>query len=202
VLGSGIDVPYPRGNRALIERVGEAGWLVTEYPPGTPAEPFRFPARNRLVAALARAVVVVEGADGSGSMITADHALDLGRDVFAIPGSPAHALSQVPLALIRDGATMIRGPADLLEDLGLAPDGRGAGGPPAPAEASVAAGPHDRVVWEALGAAAVPDTVAAATGLPVPTVVSALTRLELEGLVSRVGGRYERRINVANRHRI
>src|SRR5262249_52779080 len=108
VLGSGIDVAYPRGNAALIGRIAEAGAVVTEYPPGMPAEPFRFPARNRIAAALSRAVVVVEGAAGSGSMITADHAIDLGIDVFAVPGPVTSELSHVPLKLIRDGATMIR----------------------------------------------------------------------------------------------
>src|SRR5438128_519208 len=80
VLGSGIDVAYPRTNAALIDRIVDGGAVVSEYPPGTRAEPFRFPARNRIVAALSRAVVIVEGAAGSGSMITADHAIDLGLE--------------------------------------------------------------------------------------------------------------------------
>jgi DNA processing protein len=104
---------------------------VSEYPPGTRAEPFRFPARNRIVAALSRAVVIVEGAAGSGSMITADHAIDLGLEVSAVPGPVTSELSHVPLKLIRDGARMIRGADDLLEDLGIAPCARrraGSGG--------------------------------------------------------------------------
>ena len=110
----------PASNRELIDDVATSGAVVSEYPPGIRAEPFRFPARNRIVAGLSRCVVVVEGAAGSGSMITADHALDLGREVFGVPGPVWSPLSQVPLELIREGATLIRGPDDLLQDLELA----------------------------------------------------------------------------------
>src|SRR5439155_8714700 len=151
VLGSGIDVAYPRTNRSLIEAIAGTGSVVSEYPPGTPAEPFRFPARNRIVAALSSAVVIVEGAAGSGSMITADHALDVGRDVLAVPGGVSSPLAAVPLALIRDGATLVRGPRDLLGDLGLAvtvPEGHRGG----TAEGGEGAGPGsisagERAVW-------------------------------------------------------
>ncbi|HVF07029.1 MAG TPA: DNA-processing protein DprA, partial [Actinomycetota bacterium] len=118
VLGSGHDLPYPKASSELVSRVAAAGAAVSEYAPGVPAEPFRFPARNRLVAALGRALVVVEGAHGSGSMISVDHALDLGREVFAVPGPVTSPLAEIPLALIREGATMIRGADDLLDDLG------------------------------------------------------------------------------------
>lgn len=187
VLGSGIDVLYPAGSRRLLEEIGQAGAIVSEYPPGIHAEAFRFPARNRIVAGLARALVVVEGARGSGSMISVDHALDLGREVFAVPGPVTSPLSEVPLALIRDGATMIRGAEDLLEDLGF--DER----PPSvvgPTELS----PEERRVYEALRAPSIPDAVARAAGVSIPDAVAALTRLELRGLVRNVGGRYERRL--------
>ena len=119
VLGSGIDVGYPRSSADLIERIAQTGSVVSEYAPGVPAEPLRFPARNRIVVALASALVVVEGAALSGSRISVDHALDLGREVFAVPGPVTSPLAEVPLALIREGATMIRGADDLLDDLGL-----------------------------------------------------------------------------------
>ena len=141
-----------------------------------------------LVAALSTAVVVVEGAKGSGSMITADHALDIGREVFAVPGAVTSALAQVPLALLRDGAGLIRGPDDLLHDLGLAPRQHGTIGE-RPALSSAA----ERAVWDALGAQNLPDTLAAATNLPIHDVLSALLSLELRGMVLRAGGRYERR---------
>jgi DNA processing protein len=186
VLGSGHDLPYPRGSSQLLERIGASGTVVSEYAPGIVAEPFRFPARNRLVAALGRAVVVVEGAHGSGSMISVDHALDLGRDVFAVPGPVTSPLSEVPLALIRDGATMIRGADDLLDDLGYA--ARLLVEPPPSLDAD------ERRVYEALGGSGLPEAIAAETGLRLPAVTTVLFTLELKGLVRNVGGRYEHRV--------
>jgi DNA processing protein len=198
VLGSGIDVAYPRANAALIDRIAEVGTVVSEYPPGVPAEPFRFPARNRIAAALARAVVVVEGAAGSGSMITADHAIDLGLDVFAIPGPVTSELAHVPLQLIRDGATMVRGADDLLADLGIALPARDA--PPAEWAAAVAAIPaltdDQRSVLLHLVAASTAELLAERAGMDLPRVMSALTVLEMRRLVRARGGRYERPLPV------
>ena len=87
VLGCGTDIAYPRRHRGLYERILESGLAISEYPPGTAPAPWRFPARNRLIAALAATLVVVEARDRSGALITADHALDLGRDVVAVPGA-------------------------------------------------------------------------------------------------------------------
>jgi DNA processing protein len=186
VLGSGIDVLYPRAASELLTRIeAEGGALVSEYAPGIPAEAFRFPARNRLIAALSRAVVIVEGADRSGSMITADHALDMGREVFAVPGPVTSPLAAVPLALIREGSTMIRGTDDLLHDLGV--DKRLAQAPPPQLDGDA------RRVWEALGGQSLPDAVARQAGLSIADAVGELIRLELRGLVRSVGGRYERR---------
>jgi DNA processing protein len=187
VLGCGIDRAYPARSRGLLARIAERGTVVSEYAPGVPAEPFRFPARNRIIAALAEAVVVVEGAEGSGSLITADHALDLGRQVFAVPGPVTSPLAAVPLALIREGATMIRGWADLLEDLGVG--GGAPGGDPgstAPGLGAVEAAVLARVVGPLL-----PEQVARAAGIGLPEALAALTRLELLGLVRSVGGRVE-----------
>jgi len=195
VLGSGIDVAYPKQNRGLLDAARELGAVVSEYPPGTPAEPFRFPARNRIVAALGSAVVVVEGAEGSGSMITADHALEMGRDVLAVPGAVTGPLSWVTNALIRDGAALIRGPEDLLADLGL--DGgldRGAPGASSAEEAAATLGPEEQAVWSALVVPSAPDALAQAAGRPLPEVMAGLMALELRRLVRQVGGRYERRL--------
>ena len=194
VLGSGLGVVYPLRNKHLLSEIAGGGALVTEYGPGIPAEPFRFPARNRIVAALSRAGVVVEGATGSGSMITADHALELGRDVFAVPGPVHAALSAVPLELIRDGATLTRGPDDLLDDLGLAaaaatPDDAG----PGAADLGTAFSDAERQVWQALDSTSAPDRLASTTGIPLSQVIAALTTLELNGLVLSSGGRYERK---------
>ncbi|MEP6476192.1 MAG: DNA-processing protein DprA [Actinomycetota bacterium] len=188
VLGSGIDVLYPAGSRGLLQEIEAAGAIVTEYPPGIPAEPFRFPARNRIVAGIARALVVVEGAAGSGSMISVDHALDLGREVFAVPGPVTSPLSEVPLALIRDGAVMIRGADDLLADLGLDVA-------PATLAGPSELPPDELRVFEGLRSPCLPDAVARAASVSIPEAVAALIRLELRGLVRNVGGRYERRLS-------
>jgi DNA processing protein len=193
VLGSGIDRPHPRRNRALIEEIAAAGAVVSEYPPGAPALPRRFPARNRLVAALSRAVIVVEGAPGSGSMITAEFALEMGRDVLAVPGAVTSPLAAVPHQLIREGACLVRGPQDVLEALGVAPgeslpaqrDGSGEVGaslPPA----------ERRALEEVAGAPVTVDAVAVGARLSVDEALSALMALELRGMVREVGGRYER----------
>ncbi len=184
VLGSGIDVLYPRGSSPLLARILEEGTVVSEYAPGVPAEAFRFPARNRLIAALGRALVVVEGAERSGSMISVDHALELGREVFAVPGPITSDLAQVPLALIRDGATLIRGAEDLLFDLGIS--AKLAERPPTDLAY------EDGRVWRALGTVGYPDAIARSAGLSLPDVMSALLRLEIRGLVRLMGGRYER----------
>lgn len=188
VLGSGIDVGYPRSSAELIERMAQSGTVVSEYAPGVPAEPHRFPARNRIVVSLASALVVVEGAHRSGSRISVDHALDLGREVFAVPGPVTSPLAEVPLALIREGATLIRGAEDLLADLGVAVGAVMDRHPEPPIELPDA----ERRVWRALVEPSLPDVVARSATLSIPDAVAALIRLELRGLVRSVGGRYER----------
>lgn len=185
VLGSGIDVAYPPGSRSLLARIARSGTLVSEYPPGVPAEPFRFPARNRLIAALGRGVVIVEGELGSGSMITAEHALDLGREVMAVPGSVVHPLAAVPNALIREGASLVRDAMDVLAQIGVeaASAAVGDGGELDPRRSSILGAVHARSTV---------DSIAAAVRLPVEQVHAALLALEFDGLIRQVGGRYER----------
>jgi DNA processing protein len=185
VLGSGIDVTYPASSRDLLARIAESGTIVSEYPPATPAGPHHFPARNRIVVALARALVVVEGAAKSGSRISVDHALDLGREIFAVPGPVTSPLAETPLEMIREGATLIRGADDLLDDLGIdrtAP-------PPAPPDLD----DGERRVWDALSGGSLPDAVAREAGMSIPDAVTTLIQLELRGLIVSIGGRYERR---------
>jgi DNA processing protein len=184
VLGCGVDVVYPRGARELIERIRASGTVLSEYAPGTPPLQWNFPARNRIVAGLCRGTVVVEGAVGSGSMITAEHALEFGREVFAVPGAVTNPLAASPLRLVREGATMIRGAEDLLEDLGIeiAPD---------EVADRVGLTEPERRVLDALAGATLPERLAAEIGASLPDVVGVLMRLELRGLVRGVGGRYE-----------
>lgn len=188
VLGSGIDVAYPASHAQLIERIAATGTVISEYPPGRPAEPRHFPCRNRIIAALAEALVVVEGAARSGSRISVDHALDLGRDVFAVPGPVTSPLAETPLELIREGATMIRGADDLLGDLDVA--SRLLHAPPPDLSGD------ERRSFEALTGPSLPDAVGRAAGLSIPDVMAALVNLELRGLVRCVGGRYERTLAI------
>jgi DNA processing protein len=186
VLGSGIDVAYPRSSRRLIERIAAEHTLVSEYAPATPAEPHRFPARNRIIAGLVRALVVVEGAADSGSRISVDHALDLGRECFAVPGAITNPRSEVPHAMIRDGATLIRGADDLLADLGVADAAAGDQVEPPGLDDDEAR------AWRVLTDPSLPDSVARRIDRAIPEAVALLTALELRGLVRCVGGRYER----------
>jgi DNA processing protein len=180
VLGCGPDVAYPRTNAALYRRILERGLVLSEYPPGTPPAPWRFPARNRLIAALAGAVLIVEARARSGALITADHALDLGRDVLAVPGwagSPAAAGTN---GLLKAGAGMIENEEDLAVWLGLDPPAKAA--PPAEDAALVEAA--------AAGPAHV-EELADRLGRPAHELAAALSRLELDGWIGRdESGRY------------
>ena len=192
VMACGIDEVYPPGSRSLVGRILQTGTVVTEYAPGVPAEAFRFPTRNRIVAALGRGVVVVEGAERSGTLSSARHALDVGREVFAVPGSVTTATSYTPNALIRDGATLIRGVDDLLADLGL--DGSG-DDRTVPLDLTLA----ERAAFDAVNGAVLPDRVASDVGVSVPEALGLLMRLEMRGLVRSAAGRFERRFRGAGR---
>jgi len=127
VLGCGIDVVYPRQNSALYQQVRSCGLLMSEYPPGTRPEGFRFPARNRIIAGLSRGVVVVEAARKSGSLITAQLGLDFGREIFAVPGQVDSYKSEGAHWLLQQGAQLVMGHGDILDVLtgGYHPSGAG-----------------------------------------------------------------------------
>ncbi|MFP3949154.1 MAG: DNA-processing protein DprA, partial [Longimicrobiales bacterium] len=120
VLGSGVDVPSPRANAALFRQLARDHLLVSEFLPGTHAAPHHFPQRNRIMAALSSAVVVVEAAARSGALITVDHALDLGREVLAVPGKVDSPTSRGTNAMIRDGASIVCELEDVVELLAVA----------------------------------------------------------------------------------
>jgi len=117
VLGSGVDVIYPRENERLYRQIAEQGAVVSEFPLGTGAFPSHFPRRNRIISGLSRAVLVVEASEKSGTLHTVDHALDQGKDVFAIPGSVLSKTNRGSNMLLRDGAKMALSPQDVLEGL-------------------------------------------------------------------------------------
>lgn len=121
VLGCGLDVVYPRQNAKLYREVAEGGLLVSEYPLGTAPEGFRFPARNRIIAGMSLGVVVVEAAKRSGSLITAQIALDCGREVFAVPGQVDSCKSEGAHWLLKQGAKLVQNSRDIVEELGVRP---------------------------------------------------------------------------------
>ncbi|MGH2996437.1 MAG: DNA-processing protein DprA [Gaiellaceae bacterium] len=181
VLGCGIDRDYPRSHADLARRVAAAGLIVSEYPPGVEPAPWRFPARNRIIAGLCLATVVVEARERSGALITADFALELGREVFAVPGEITAARSAGTNDLLRQGAAPLLGVDDVLEALGLE---RAA---PAPTPVSPAGEAVLRVLAEEPRGA---DELARASGRASAEVAAVLVELELAGLVSEADGVY------------
>jgi DNA processing protein len=183
VLGCGIDRDYPCSHAGLAARIAETGLIVSEYPPGVMPAPWRFPARNRIVAGLAAATVVVEARGRSGALITADLALDEGREVLAVPGEITSSLSDGTNGLLRLGATVVTSAADVLEAIGVAPPERPRPELPPGAAAVLAA-------IEA--GATTADEVVRATGLAAASAAAALTELELAGVVQARAGVYRR----------
>ncbi len=214
VLGCGLGVDYPRGHARLADEVAASGALLSELPCGAPPLGWHFPARNRIIAALAAGTLVVEAARRSGSLVTARHALDLGREVWAIPGRLGDPRAAGPNGLIRDGAALVEEPRDVLEALGLRPletpglrPAQGAGGAAAGDADAGAPGAVTAVARErppahlstlldeigGKGEAAAPEDLAAAAGVAVDRVLAALLELELGGwIVRRPGPRFAR----------
>lgn len=205
VLGTGLDVAYPPENREMIEELAEGGCILSEFPPGTPPRKHHFPQRNRLIAGLARAVLVVEAGERSGALITAEYALEEGKEVFAVPGPIHNEGSQGTHRLIRDGAALATCAADIVETmrartgeplpLMFVPGGEGAGetsGPRPAANASCLA----MAIWSELErGASDTDALAAAVGSDPAGLYGALLELELSGLIERMPGpRYRRTV--------
>ena len=179
VLGCGADRDYPAAHAELARRVRERGLVVSEYAPGVVPAPWRFPARNRIIAGLAAVTAVVEARERSGALITADLALEEGREVFAVPGEITSALSAGTNDLLRLGAAPLTSSKDVLDLFDLAPV--------APTEAEVSA-EAEAVLTALRESAAAADELARATRLEAGTIAAALTELELAGLANEAGG--------------
>lgn len=195
VQAGGLDVIYPLENTDLSHEMAERGLRLTEHPFGLDPQARHFPQRNRIVAGLAQAVVVVEAAARSGSLITARMALDLGRDVLAVPGHPLDARASGCNILIRDGATLIRSAEDIIEVLGTPTqqdlpglDAPQSAPPPAAAEPAPQ-GDISADILACLGPSPAPeDQLIRDLGLPTTTVADALAELELAGRIERRPG--------------
>jgi DNA processing protein len=197
VLAAGIDIPYPAGHSALLHRVGKSGLLISEYPPGVMPARHRFLTRNRLVAALAVATVVVEAGFRSGAANTAAWARGLGRVVCAVPGPVTSAASAGCHRLLRDGAELVTRADEIIEIVGKA--GEFALDPDSPPGRLDCLEETELHVYEALPARGLrtPDEIAVAAGLSPEKVLGALALLEIAGFVERDGGRWRLRRTVA-----
>jgi DNA processing protein len=176
VLGTGIDVPYPVGHRALHRTIADKGLVLSENPPGTRAYQGAFPRRNRIIAALAPVTIVVEAGFRSGALNTASQALELNRTVAAVPGPIDSEQSRGSNQLLRDGATLIAAAEDALALLGLA----------TPPEKSIVPllPDSEQKIWDAIqGGFVQSDDLPSATGLALAECLAAITSLEIMGLV-------------------
>ncbi len=188
VLAGGADVAYPASRRGLHRQIGASGCVISELPPGFRAFRWSFPARNRLIAGLASATVVVEAAAASGALITADLAMDLGREVGAVPGRITAPQAAGTNALLHGGAHVVRGPEDVLSLLTLPAGPDAPAGDAPPPGAGLRPGLQAVLARVAGGAGTLGE--AAGTG-DLAAAMSALAELELLGLVQRsAGGRY------------
>jgi DNA processing protein len=178
VLGCGIDRDYPVAHTSLAQQIAERSLLVSEYGPGIDPAPWRFPARNRIVAGLCVATIVVEARERSGALITADFALEDGREVFAVPGEITSRLSDGTNGLLRLGAIPLTSAADVLESLGLARPERS---PPKVSDDAAS-------LLERLPATV--DELVRQSGSPARVVAAALAELELAGLTAEGEGVY------------
>ncbi len=206
VCGTGPDQHYPRHHGALADQIAAAGAVVTEFPPGTPARPAHFPYRNRILAGLSLATVVIEAAVRSGSLVTARLAAEQGREVYAVPGSVRNPAARGCHALLRDGARLVENATDVLNELkfsSLLAAGMTATPQPRAVPASQANPPllsaprldrEAEILLDALGYEATDvDTLVSRTGLPPSAVSTQLLLLELRGMVEpRAGGKYAR----------
>jgi DNA processing protein len=184
VLGSGVDVIYPPEHRMLAEAIIENGAIVSDYPLGTQPEGVNFPPRNRIISGLSLGTIVVEAGERSGALITADFAVEQGRDVFAVPGNILSPMSKGTNRLIQKGAFAMVSPQDVLDVLDLAQvDDYKAARQALPADTTEAK------ILQAMDFEPIHvDELSNALGLPVETVSAALTMMELKGMVQHVGG--------------
>ena len=213
VLGSGLDQLYPPEHGPLAEEIAETGWLVSEHPMGTLPLPLHFPRRNRLISGLSLGVVVVEAAARSGALITADSALEQGREVFAVPGPMTSVTSQGTHRLLKQGARLVTSVEDILEELRLMPLRAREEEPAAPARfassremrsisgteprkslrdfsgQSKTGGQEARLLACVAAAPRTIDAIALESGFPMPELLALLVQLELKHLVRQLPGK-------------
>jgi DNA processing protein len=188
VLGCGVDVVYPRENRVLMEQIIATGAVISEYPLGSPPEAWHFPQRNRIISGLAQATLVVEAGERSGALITADCALEQGREVLAVPGNISSPASKGPNRLIKQGAGLVESVEDILEEIGAGSLFK-ADTAKTPSLPRLTA--EEEKVYRQLSHESVHlDDLALRSNLPVQDVLAVLMYLELKGLVRQLPGKF------------
>lgn len=184
ILGSGVDTIYPPEHRKLAEDISRQGAVMSDYPLGTQPESRNFPPRNRIIAGLSLATIVVEAGETSGALITAEFAVEQGRDVFAVPGSILTPQSEGTNRLIEQGARPLLRMSEILESLKLEqiPEKQAS-------RKAIAASPEENRLLSCLTQDPRHiDEICALSGLPIQAVSATLTMMELKGLVTQVGG--------------
>ena len=201
VMGSGIDVMYPRENKKLADEIAKSRAVISEFPLGTGPTPENFPIRNRIISGLSLGVVVVEAAEYSGSLITARLALEQNREVFAVPGNITSAQSFGPNHLIKQGAKLVDQWMDVIEEfpsevrMQLLPPTEASEGEPMGAQAATlfeaSLTPDQKAVFETLRAdqTSFVDEIVVAAKIPHPRVLAALLELEMNGLIRQLPGK-------------
>lgn len=199
VLGCGIDVVYPRENRVLIEEIVQRNSaIITEFRPGTSPHANNFPGRNRIVSGLSKGVLVVEASDRSGSLITAEHALDQNRDVFAVPGNVLSVRSKGPHKLIKQGAGLVESAKDIIESIESAGGMTAVSTKDIPAQTAIPFGLSESQikVMDALEMDPIPmDTLSQYVNMEVGPLAALLLEMEIAGLVRRHPGKMFSRMN-------
>lgn len=189
VLGCGPDIAYPPENRGLMERIANHGAVISEYPPGVVPQTYHFPVRNRIISGISMGVLVVEASHKSGSLITAQAALDQGRDVFAVPGNINHYNSMGTNKLIKEGAKLVLNAEDILEEIPwrletVTMSGKGE-------KPNKLSNEENRVIQILRNEDLYDDQIAEKSTLPVYTLLTVLLKLELKGLIRKdLTGRY------------
>lgn len=189
VLACGLDVEYPPENAELMRKIAGQGLLVSEYPPKTPPMPFRFPERNRLMGALGRGVLVTEAPAGSGSLITADQAVELGRELWIVPGSIFSRMSEGCNERLKECGRLVTRVGDIIADEGGADDGQNRVGLTEQEQ-------KIKDVVEHEGDAHY-SKIAAETGMSIAEVAKLLMKMEFDGILKRTAGNY---YHIAGRH--
>ncbi len=187
VLGNGVDLVYPRENRELQDNISSSGAVISEYPLGSPPEAWHFPVRNRIISGLSRAIVVIEASERSGTLITADCALEQGREVLAVPGNINSPMSKGTNRLIKQGARLVEKTEDVFEEIGLGSLFR-------QDEIKTKTLPKMSLVEEniyrlLIGNTCDLDDIIEQLGLSAQETLAALMFLEIKGLVRQLPGR-------------